>query len=181
MPHPVLALATAAVTASGCVWYLPALADLRAGADRPLSRRVRAASCVAAWATAATVAGLLLAADGWRPPLTAAATGTLAATALRVCAALRHHRETVEAARHWTELSPSQPPPAPDRTRHVVAVLITTGLTTAAITGALGLAEGPDTPTAWFTTITTPAAILALFVALAAAHTRAAHHRRPTR
>jgi len=181
MPHPVPALATAAVTASGCVWYLPALADLRAGADRPLSRRVRAASCVTAWATAAAVAGLLLAVDGRRPPLAVAAVGTLAATTRRVWAAVRHHRETAEAARHWTELSPSRPPPAPDRTRHVVAVLITTGLATAAITGALALAEGPDTPTAWFTTITTPAAILALFVALAAAHTRATHHRRPPR
>ncbi|MEW2622845.1 hypothetical protein [Streptomyces sp. NPDC048106] len=177
MPHPVPALATAAVTAAGCVWYLPALADLRAGADRPLSRRVRAAACVTAWATAAVVAGLLLATDAWRWPVAAAATGTLPAVFLRVWSAVRHHRETREAAAHWTELTSDQSPPPPDRTRHVVAVLLTTGLAAAAVTGTLRLAEGPGTPAAWLATITAPAAILVLFIALAATHTRVAHTR----
>ncbi|CAL2055363.1 MULTISPECIES: hypothetical protein [Streptomyces] len=177
MAHPVLALATTAVTAAGCVWYLPALADLRAGADRPVSRRVRAASCVTAWATAAAVAVLLLTTNPWTWPATAAATGTLLALALLISSALHHSRETREAATHWTELTPAQSPPTPDRTRYVVAVLLTTGLTTATIIGALRLAENPDTPTAWLTTITTPAAILALFITLAATHTH--HHRHP--
>nr|WP_145487078.1 MULTISPECIES: hypothetical protein [Streptomyces] len=177
MAHPVLALATTAVTAAGCVWYLPALADLRAGADRPVSRRLRAASCVTAWTTAAAVAVLLLTTNPWKWPATAAGTGTFLAAALLLSSALHHSRETREAATHWTELTPAQTPPAPDRTRYVVAALLTTGLTTAAITGALRLAENPDTPTAWLTTITTPAAVLALFITLAATHTH--HHRHP--
>ncbi|MER8113878.1 hypothetical protein [Streptomyces sp. NPDC094031] len=175
MAHPVPALATAAVTAAGCVWYLPALADLRAGADRPVSRRLRAASCVTAWATAAAVAVLLLTTDPWAWPAATAGTGTLLAAAFLVSAALHHSRERREAAAHWTELTPAQTPPAPDRTRYVVAVLLTTGLATAAITAALRLAERPDTPTAWLTTITIPAAVLTLFLTLATTHT---HHRR---
>ena len=42
MTHTVLAIGTAALTASGCVWYLPAIADLQAGADRPRSTRTAA-------------------------------------------------------------------------------------------------------------------------------------------
>ncbi|OIK28060.1 hypothetical protein [Streptomyces malaysiense] len=175
MAHPLLALATTAVTAAGGVWYLPALADLRAGADRPVSRRVRAASCVTAWSTAAAVAVLLLTTDSWKWPATAAAAGTSLAAALLVRSLVHHSHEAREAATHWTELAPAQSPPAPDRTRHVVAVLLATGLTAAAVIGALRLAEGPDTPTAWLTTITAPAAVLALFITLAATHT---HHRR---
>ncbi|MGN5381968.1 hypothetical protein ACQ4WX_47310 [Streptomyces lasalocidi] len=45
MPQAVLALGATTVTASGCVWYLPARADLRAGADRPVSRRTPRACC----------------------------------------------------------------------------------------------------------------------------------------
>lgn len=179
VPHPVLALATTAVTASGCVWYLPALADLRAGADRPLSRRVRAASCVTAWSTAAAVAVLLFTTGPWKWPVMAAATGTLLALSLLVWSSVRHFRETHEAATHWTELTPGQAPPAPDRTRHVVAVLVTAGLTAAAATAVLHLAAGPTTPGAWVATITTPTAILALFIVLAATHTRSHHDRRP--
>lgn len=72
MSHPVLALGAAAVTAAGSVWYLPALADLRAGADRPASRRTGAVACLSGWTTAAAVAVLLLLTDNWWAPCAAA-------------------------------------------------------------------------------------------------------------
>ncbi|MEV5405764.1 hypothetical protein AB0L20_24685, partial [Streptomyces albidoflavus] len=42
MSHGVLALGGAALCLSGSVWYVPAWADLRAGPDRPASRRLAA-------------------------------------------------------------------------------------------------------------------------------------------
>ncbi|MCZ9337902.1 hypothetical protein NGM37_08945, partial [Streptomyces sp. TRM76130] len=77
MAHPVLALGLALVTASGCVWYLPALADARAGADRPDSRRGRAAACLTGWTTVAGVAVLLLVTGSWWPPGAAAGAGAV--------------------------------------------------------------------------------------------------------
>ncbi|MFJ6997492.1 hypothetical protein ACISUF_25645, partial [Streptomyces sp. NPDC003090] len=81
MNGTVLALGAGAVTASGCVWYVPALADLRAGADRPGSRRLAAASCVTGWATAAATAPLLLLGVPVLALLAAAAAGAGAAVA----------------------------------------------------------------------------------------------------
>ncbi|ANZ20980.1 hypothetical protein ACH4YO_15555 [Streptomyces noursei] len=60
----VLALGATALSASGCVWYLPAAADLRAGSDRPVSRRLAAAACLTGRATVA-LSALLLAAASW--------------------------------------------------------------------------------------------------------------------
>ncbi|MFE2511684.1 hypothetical protein ACFXC9_24980, partial [Streptomyces naganishii] len=68
MAHAVAALGAGALTAAGCVWYVPALADLRAGADRPDSRRFAAAACVTGWAGTAVLALLLLVAEGWWAP-----------------------------------------------------------------------------------------------------------------
>ncbi|WP_146166810.1 hypothetical protein, partial [Streptosporangium nondiastaticum] len=62
MSHIVLAVGATALCLSGSVWYLPAVADLRAGDDRPRSRRLGASACVTTWAAAA-VAGLLLFGD----------------------------------------------------------------------------------------------------------------------
>ncbi|AZQ75117.1 MULTISPECIES: hypothetical protein [Streptomyces] len=68
MSNLVLALAAAALTVAGTVWYLPAVAELRAGADRPLSRRVSAAGCLTGWGACAGAVPLLLA-PPWLPHL----------------------------------------------------------------------------------------------------------------
>lgn len=73
MAQPVLALGAALLTVSGSVWYVPALADLRAGADRPLSRRSAAAACVSAWATIGIIAALFLVTEAWSIPAVTAA------------------------------------------------------------------------------------------------------------
>lgn len=122
MPQPVLALGCAAVTAAGSVWYLPALADLRAGAaDRPLSRRTAAIACVTGWGTLGVVALLLIVATAWWAPCAVAVVGGTAAAALRVDAAVRRAGERREAARQWAEL-PYGPLPAGTRRPRGVAV-----------------------------------------------------------
>ncbi|MGW9362111.1 hypothetical protein ACWGSN_30685, partial [Streptomyces diastaticus] len=72
MSHGVLALGGAALCLSGSVWYVPAWADLRAGPDRPASRRLAAAAVLVLW-TGALLATALLAWSGPRPALASAA------------------------------------------------------------------------------------------------------------
>ncbi|MFC9396848.1 hypothetical protein [Streptomyces sp. NPDC057027] len=104
MTPAVLALGIGAVTASGCVWYVPALVDLRAGADRPASRRLAATACVTGWATAGVTALLLL--MGVQAPLllAGAAAGATASATVRACAVVRRHREVREDAVCWAAL-----------------------------------------------------------------------------
>ncbi|MGW5423783.1 hypothetical protein [Streptomyces sp. NPDC003943] len=109
MNPAVAALGIAAVTASGCVWYVPALADLRAGADRPVSRRLAAAGCLAGWATVAATALLLLVGVPARPLFALAAAGAGGCLALRLRAAVRRRGEEREDAVCWTALK--IPPP----------------------------------------------------------------------
>ncbi|WP_225838582.1 hypothetical protein [Streptomyces sp. NK08204] len=176
MPQAVLALGGAMVTASGCVWYLPAFADLRAGADRPLSHRRAAAACVTGWTTTGIVAVLLLLAEAWWIPCAAAVAGGLLSAGLRIHAAVLRRDETREAARQWRELGHGKPP-VTDRSRYVVAVLIGTGLAAAAVTAAFRVAAGPEDPLDWFAAITVPVAVLGLFLALAVTHTCMARRR----
>ncbi|MGG2461196.1 hypothetical protein ACO0M4_15470 [Streptomyces sp. RGM 3693] len=105
MPSPaVLALGATALSASGCVWYLPAAADLRAGADRPTSRRLAAAACLAAWATIALSAPLLLAAASWTTLGAVTAFGTGAALLLTALARARRGHELHATRRAWAAL-----------------------------------------------------------------------------
>ncbi|GAA4953861.1 hypothetical protein GCM10023238_20500 [Streptomyces heliomycini] len=113
MPQPVLALGCAAVTAAGCVWYLPALADLRAGADRPLSRRTAAIACLTGWGSLGTVALVLLVATTWWAPVGVAAAGGTAAAALRAGAAVRRAGEQREAAGSGRSCRTRRCPPTP--------------------------------------------------------------------
>ncbi|MFC8507329.1 hypothetical protein ACFU3J_10625 [Streptomyces sp. NPDC057411] len=108
----VLALGVGAVTASGCVWYVPALLDLRAGADRPASRRLAAAACVTGWATAGLTAPLLLAGVPALLLLAATVSGAAAVAALWTVAAVRRRREAREAAACWAALGGTAPPAA---------------------------------------------------------------------
>ncbi|MGW7445365.1 hypothetical protein [Kitasatospora sp. NPDC054795] len=104
MNHAVLAIGTAALTASGCVWYLPAIADLQAGADRPRSTRTAAAACVLWWAGLALAGGLLLVVPDWRPAAQIALAGLVGGTALRLRALWDRRREVKETAARWAAL-----------------------------------------------------------------------------
>ncbi|MFG2291508.1 hypothetical protein ACGFOU_36215 [Streptomyces sp. NPDC048595] len=112
MPSPaVLALGSADLCSAGCVWYLPAAADLRAGADRPRSRRLAAAACLTAWATFALSAPLLLAAASWTTLGTVIALGT--AVALLLAALARGHRALEHHATRQTWAALRLQPPTP--------------------------------------------------------------------
>lgn len=137
MPHAVLALGAATVTAAGSVWYLPALADLHAGADLPLARRSAAAACLSGWATTGVIAVLLLVCEEWWTPSGAAVAGTAFTVGLRARAAVQRRREMRDAARDWAALGHVRQPVDTGGTRNVVAVLIGIGLTTAVAAAAL--------------------------------------------
>ncbi|MFJ2349995.1 hypothetical protein, partial [Streptomyces antimycoticus] len=81
MSHAVLALAAAVSCVGGCVWSLPAVADIRARDDRPLSRRIAAAGCLTGWGTVALLAALLLTPVSWSVIGVVGATGAGPTTA----------------------------------------------------------------------------------------------------
>ncbi|MEU8921585.1 hypothetical protein AB0D10_11715 [Kitasatospora sp. NPDC048545] len=136
MNHTVLAIGTAALTASGCVWYLPAIADLQAGADRPRSTRTAAAACVLWWAALALTGGLLLVVPDWRPAAQIALAGLVGGTALRVRALRDRRREVRETAARWAALDTG---PAP-RTGRPLAVALAGWLVVGAAVASLGSA-----------------------------------------
>ncbi|MFF9124022.1 hypothetical protein ACF09J_12070 [Streptomyces sp. NPDC014889] len=168
-------LGAAALTTAGSVWYVPALADLRAGADRPESRRIAAAACVTGWAGAGALAVLLLIAEAWWTPVAAAAAGTVVATALRLHATARRRREAREMAHHWSHLGQVPSPTGPSHSRNVVATVLICGLAAAVAVGALhalsGRADDPRRLTA-----AAPAAVMGVFLTAAAGY---AHATRP--
>jgi hypothetical protein len=165
-------MGAALVTAAGCVWYLPALADLRAGADRPLSRRTAAAACLTGWSTAAVVAAVLFAGVVWQAACVVAVAGATVAAALRIRAAAQHRQEVREIARHWAALAPGQP--GHGRSRHAFAALLACGLAAGVATAALLVAAGPEDGADWLMIVTAPAAVVGLTLALAATRTRTA-------
>jgi hypothetical protein len=183
--HAVAALGAAGLTVAGSVWYLPALADLRAGADRPDSRRLAAAACVTGWAGVGALAVLLLVTDGWWTPAAGAAAAGAAGVVLRLCAVVRRRWEAREAARHWALLSGAAPPggaapPAgPGHSRHTVAAVLCCG--TAAATGVAVLhtlltprADG----TPWPALLAAPGAVLAVFLLGAVMYARSSRRAR---
>ncbi|MER6619415.1 hypothetical protein [Streptomyces sp. NPDC000931] len=161
MPQPVLALGCAVVTAAGSVWYLPALTDLRAGADRPLSRRTAALACLAAWGTLGALAPVLLVATAWWTPAAVAVVGGAAATALRVRAAVRRADEQREAARQWARLPHAPLPADAHRPRGAVAALL--------VAGPVAGAAAVSVPGV---IVTVPALVVGLFLVIAVRHTR---------
>ncbi|MFK8848097.1 hypothetical protein [Streptomyces sp. Ac-502] len=104
MSHATLALGATALFAAGCVWYLPAAAALRAGADRPYSHRIAAASCVTFWCTPALVAVLLLTPAPWSALGAVTAAGLLTAAALLAVSRLQRSREQHEESQRWSTL-----------------------------------------------------------------------------
>ncbi|MFI0964183.1 hypothetical protein ACH4S8_22630 [Streptomyces sp. NPDC021080] len=180
MAQPVLALGAALLTVSGSVWYVPALADLRAGADRPRSRRDAAAACVSGWGTAGTIAVLLLVTGTWTVLALTAAAGTAVTLGLRTRAAVRRRREAEEAARHWAQLR-SGSAAVEDRPRNgrtAFAVLAGSGLAVGVTTAVLLLTGGvTGGPYPWLTAAV-PAALVGLFLLIAATLTDTPAHAR---
>ncbi|MFI1050733.1 hypothetical protein [Streptomyces griseoruber] len=177
MVQPVAALGAAMVTVSGCVWYLPALVDLRAGADRPDSRRTAAAACLSGWSTTGVIALLLVLAEAWWAPAAAAVTGAAVTAVLRGRAVVQRRREARQAAHDWAELRADPRPAGPGRSRRVVAVLLACGLFTAVTTAALEMAvareRGPDL----LSLAVAPTGIVALSVVLAVTYAGLARRR----
>lgn len=139
MNHSVLAIATAALTAGGCVWYLPAIADLQAGADRPRSTRTAAAACVLGWATLALAGGLLLALGDWRPAAQLALAGLGGGVALWLRALRERRVEQREADERWIALD-AGPAPRPPRSGRSSAVGLAGWLVVGAAVASLGAA-----------------------------------------
>ncbi|MFF4398921.1 hypothetical protein [Streptomyces sp. NPDC001480] len=180
MPQAVLALGAATVTAAGCVWYLPALADLRAGADRPLARRRAAAACLSGWATTGIVAVLLLVCEeGWTP-FGVAVAGAAVTVGLRGHAAVQHRREMREAALDWAALGHVRQPPDTGGARYVVAVLIGIGLAAAVVGTALGAVAEREYSVDWWAVAAVPSAVVGLFLTLAVLYGRVLRHHRLT-
>ncbi|MFI8529677.1 hypothetical protein ACIGMX_05355 [Streptomyces aquilus] len=173
-----LGLGIALVTVSGCVWYLPALADLRAGDDRPRFRRTAAEACLTGWITAGTVALLLLADVIWPVSCAAAAAGAVGTAVLRVRAAAQHRVEAREVARHWSTLEPTPPRHGRSqvRTEPAFAALVAAGVVGALIAEALLMAAGPDDGWRRLAATTAPAAVLGVFLILAAVYAHMARH-----
>ncbi|MFJ9949705.1 hypothetical protein [Kitasatospora sp. NPDC091207] len=138
MSHTVLAIGTAGLTASGCVWYLPAVADLRAGEDRTRSARTAAAACVVWWAGLALAGPLLLVVPDWQPAARIALAGLVAGVILRVRALRHRRREQRECGLRWAMLGAGPVPPGPRPAARVVAGGLFTGLAVASL-GALCL------------------------------------------
>ncbi|MBC7274490.1 MAG: hypothetical protein H5T76_38270, partial [Streptomyces sp.] len=135
MSHPVLALGLTVVTLAGSVWYVPALADLRAGADRTMARRTSATACVSGWSTAALVAVLLLVVDDWWVPGAVAGAGAVATAALGLQATVQHRRTARETAREWAQLVADRP--VADHSRATFAAVLAVSLVTAVTTVTL--------------------------------------------
>ncbi|MCD9586872.1 hypothetical protein [Streptomyces sp. 8ZJF_21] len=118
MSHAVLALAAAVFCAAGCVWSLPAVADVRAREDRPRSRRIAAAGCLTGWGTVALLVPLLLAPASWTGIGAVAVAGAATATALAARSRVQRAHELREAEEHWVAWGygvPVRPAPAPSR------------------------------------------------------------------
>ncbi|WP_433342255.1 hypothetical protein [Streptomyces sp. CA-253872] len=146
MSAVVPALALGVLTASGCVWYVPALVDLRAGADRPVSRRLTALACLGGWGTAGLSAVLLL--TGMPFVFVVTGAGLLGSAALRLAAWVRSRAEAREDAARWAALDVH---PDVRRAPHrrvgallacglTLAVAAATALTWARARGAIGAA-----------------------------------------
>ncbi|MFE3942909.1 hypothetical protein ACFXPV_13720 [Streptomyces sp. NPDC059118] len=106
MSHGVLAVGAVALLASGNVWYLPAYVDLRAGQDRPRSRRPAAAAVLTGWGSAALTMALLLLPVAPVVAALPAVAGTTAVVSLTVRARLRRGQEQREEEARWSTLFP---------------------------------------------------------------------------
>ncbi|MFD1658998.1 hypothetical protein ACFSL4_12455 [Streptomyces caeni] len=189
MSHAVLALGVTVLTIAGAVWYLPALADLRAGADRPDSRRIAAAACLTGWGTVASLAPLLVAnATGWVIAVVIGA-GTGITAGLWTRAGVQRKHEEREAALQWATLRHIAPGSGGERapSPYTVAALLGTGLVLSVAIATLLMTAAPMDGHDWLTAAAAPAVVIGLFLMIALTVTRvtrrrtATGHARPSR
>ncbi|WP_055713000.1 hypothetical protein [Streptomyces torulosus] len=180
MTHPVPALGVALVAAAGCVWWLPALATVRAGADRPDSLRGTSAACLSGWATVAGMAVLLLVADPWWVPGAVAAAGTATTAGLRIRAAVRRRSEAREAlATQLRDVGRADPRSwltsraRMYRARNRFVTVLGVGLGAAVASALLPVAVGPGHGGTG-ATVAVPVLLTALFLAVAVGRARVA-------
>ncbi|MFI0737309.1 hypothetical protein ACH4PU_04215 [Streptomyces sp. NPDC021100] len=174
MSHAVLALGVVVLCASGCVWYLPAVTDVRAGGDRPRSRRLAAGACLTGWGTTALLAPLLLAGAGWPTIGGVAAAGGAICAALRSRALVERGRERRETDRHWAVLG-GPVPGEPARPRRAFTGWLLVGLAAAVAVFAAVLAGGTTSGARLAGAVVAGAAVTLVFLGLAGvrAHTTA--------
>ncbi|WP_424892807.1 hypothetical protein [Streptomyces sp. XH2] len=137
MSHTVLAVGTTAVCLAGSAWYLPAVADLRAGDDRPRSGRLAAWACVTAWAALAAAGLLLFAPVPWQAPAAVAGGGAAAGILLRSRARAQRVREQRETERCWSALPPAPPASRAGTPRRVLVAWTLLALAAAPVLTAL--------------------------------------------
>ncbi|GAA3367986.1 hypothetical protein GCM10020367_64350 [Streptomyces sannanensis] len=175
MSHMVLALGAAVISGSGCVWFVPAVVDLRAGDDRLPSRRFAAWACVTGWATGAALALVLLVARSWQPVCAVAAAGAALTATLAVRARTCRRREEEESIRRWKALRCTGPVGAPDRSRAVFLAWALSGLLVAGTASAAVIATAGHSGT--MTAALAGALVCALFLLLACMRAVAARGR----
>ncbi|MEV8455753.1 hypothetical protein AB0467_13985 [Streptomyces sp. NPDC052095] len=106
MSHGVLAGGVLVLLAAGNVWYLPAYLDLRAGPDRPGSRRPAAAAVLTGWGTVPLTPLLLLLSVAPGLAVLPAVAGVTAVICLAVRSRLLRAREQREEEARWSTLFP---------------------------------------------------------------------------
>ncbi|MGK5640297.1 hypothetical protein ACSNOK_18570 [Streptomyces sp. URMC 126] len=176
MSHAVLALGVVVLCASGCVWYLPAVTDVRAGGDRPRSRRLAAGACLTGWGTAALLAPLLLAGAAWPTIGCVAAAGGAGCAALRSRALVEQGRERRETDRHWAVLG-GRPVGEPARPRRAFTAWLLAGLAAAVAVFAAVLAGGTASGTRLAGAVAAGASVTLVFLGLAGVRAHAAARR----
>lgn len=180
MSEPVLALGTAAVCASGCVWYLPALTDARARADRPVSCRLASAACLTAWATIALLAPLALLGAPWQAVAAVVIAGSGAVLTLALQARRQGDREEREESRRWAALryEPVETLPGtvpdPRHSQRAFPAWTMTGLALAFVVGVAVLAAGLPAPAG-----VTAVSVVVMFLTVAGARARVLRRRVP--
>ncbi|MFB6814882.1 hypothetical protein ACFCV8_10080 [Streptomyces sp. NPDC056347] len=109
MSHGVLAGGVVVLLAAGNVWYLPAYIDLRAGQDRPRSRRPAAAAVLTGWGTVPLTLLLLLLPVAPGLAVLPAVAGVTAVICLSVQSRLLRAQEQREEEARWSTLFPVRP------------------------------------------------------------------------
>ncbi|MFF7645168.1 hypothetical protein [Streptomyces canus] len=115
----------------------------------------------------------------WPVPCVVAVAGVAATAVLRVRARAQHRVEAREVARNWATLEPTLPRHGRNqgRTEHTFAALVVSGVVVALTAEALLVVAGPDQGWGRWAVTTAPAAVLCVFLVLAATYARMARHR----
>lgn len=167
MSHAVLALAAAVSCVGGCVWSLPAVADIRARDDRPLSRRIAAAGCLTGWGTVALLAALLLTPVSWSVIGVVAATGAATATALAARSRVHRARELRETEKHWAACGYGTPLRSTSSRCRTFLVWLLPGLIVATVVAAAVLWTGQTNLGRTIAAALMAAAVVSMFLVIA--------------